>query len=93
MQKNRKKADTYRFNGLWAMQPVGIAELQSLIRTFSRKLADLEDADDKKRTARWLQRFQRELTKKERSPEQRQTAETKAQRRSYHSTQTMRRTG
>jgi flagellar biosynthesis GTPase FlhF len=70
-QKNRKKAETYRFNGLWEMRPVGIAELESLIQRFQRKRIDPNDPDDKKWTARWLQRFQRELAKKERSLERR----------------------
>ncbi len=67
MRKNRKKADTYRFNGLWGMRSVDIAELKSLIRTFQGKLADPSDPDDRKWISRWLQRFLRELEKKERS--------------------------
>lgn len=67
MRKNRKKTETYRFNGLWGMKSVDIAELKSLIRKFQGKLADPSDPDEKKWTGRLLQRFQRELEKKEQS--------------------------
>ena len=39
-EKNRKKADTYRFNGLWGINSVGIDELESLIQKFVQKLTD-----------------------------------------------------
>lgn len=67
MKKNRKKADTYRFNGLWGTKPVRLAELEELIREFEAKLADSNDPDDKKWTGRWLSRFRRELAKKQRA--------------------------
>jgi hypothetical protein len=82
VRTSRKKADTYRFNGLWGMIPVGIVKLESLIRKFSEKLADPEDADDKKWSARWLERFQRELTKKQENLQCKQAAEEKERRRS-----------
>jgi len=69
MKKNRKKADTYRFNGyphLYAgsIHPVKMAELALRIKEFEAKLADLNDPDDKKWTACWLGRFRKELEKK-----------------------------
>jgi len=69
MKTNRKKADTYRFTGLWGMGPMGIAELKIKIKTFRAKLEDPADPDDKKWTARWLRRFEQELAKKHRSLE------------------------
>jgi hypothetical protein len=69
MKKNRKKADSYRFNGYPHLQPgsvdsVQMADLESMIKQFGAKLANPEDPDDKKWTARWLERFQKELDKK-----------------------------
>ena len=68
-EKNRKKADTYRFNGYphlqaGSIQSVQMADLESFIKQFEAKLADPDDADDKKWTARWLERFRKELDKK-----------------------------
>ncbi len=69
MKKNRKKADTYRFNGYPHLQAgsihsVQMADLESFVKQFEVKLADPDDPDDKKWTARWLERFQKELDKK-----------------------------
>jgi hypothetical protein len=69
MKKNRKKADTYRFNGYPHLQAgsiasVQMADLESFIKQFEAKFADPDDPDDKKWTARWLERFRRELDKK-----------------------------
>jgi hypothetical protein len=69
MKKNRKKADTYRFNGHPFLHPdsihsVTMADLESRIKEFEAKLADPNDPDDKKWTARWLSRFQEEYDKK-----------------------------
>ena len=67
--KNRKKADTYRFNGhpafhAGSIHSVGMAELQARVKQFEAKLADPDDPDDEKWTARWLDRFRKELDKK-----------------------------
>ena len=72
MKKNRKKADTYRFNGLWGIRSVGIAALELLTQRFQQKLHDPNDPDDEKWKARWLQRFERELNKKKRNLEEKQ---------------------
>jgi hypothetical protein len=93
MKKNRKKADTYRFNGHPYLDPDSIhsvtsAELESRIKEFEAKLADPNDSDDKKWTARWLSRFKKELAKKRKrsalkaaeSPQRRRT-----RRRIHHS--------
>jgi hypothetical protein len=69
MKKNRKKADTYRFNGhpyfhADSIHSVEIADLEAQIKQFEAKLADPDDADDKKWTASWLHRFRKELDKK-----------------------------
>jgi hypothetical protein len=68
-RKNRKKADTYRFNGYphldpQSIHPVTICELQAQVAALSRKLADPSDADDKKWVTRWLNRYEAELAKK-----------------------------
>jgi hypothetical protein len=70
MKKNRKTTDTYRFNGhpffhAGSIHSVTIADLESLIKDFAVKLADLNDPDDKKWTARWLSRYKQELAKKQ----------------------------
>jgi hypothetical protein len=69
MEKNRKKADTYRFNGhpyfhVDSIHSVEMAELEERIKQFEAKPADPDDPDDKKWTARWLERFRKELDKK-----------------------------
>jgi hypothetical protein len=69
MKKNRKKAETYRFNGHPSFHPrsiqsVTIAELEARIEEWKAKLADYYDPDDRKWTRRWLQRYERELDKK-----------------------------
>ena len=69
MKKNRKKADTYRFNGYphlysGSIRSVEMAELETLVKQFEAKLADSDDPDDKKWTTRWLERFRKELDKK-----------------------------
>jgi hypothetical protein len=69
MKKNRKKADTYRFNGhpffhAQSIHSVIIADLASRIKELEAKLADPNDPDDKKWTARWLGRYKQELAKK-----------------------------
>ena len=69
MKRNRKKADTYRFNGNpflhgGSIHSVEIAELEARITQLEAKLADPKDPDDKKWTARWLERFRKELDKK-----------------------------
>jgi hypothetical protein len=67
--ENRKKTQTYRFNGYphsnpKSIFPIGIADLQGGIRDLTAKLADPNDPDDKKWVARWLQRYTKELEKK-----------------------------
>ncbi len=69
MKKNRKNADTYRFNGnpsihAHSIHPVSIADLESRIEEFEAKLSDPNDPDDPKWTARWLKRFQSALAAK-----------------------------
>jgi hypothetical protein len=69
MKKNRKTADTYRFNGhpfldAGSIHSVKIADLESHIKHFEAKLADPNDPDDKKWTASWLSRYKQELAKK-----------------------------
>ena len=88
MSKNRKNADTYRFNGVWGMKSVGIAELETLIQRFQRKLADPNDPDDEKWTARWLGRFRRELEKKEGAREEKQGEDVKCRREASRSPRT-----
>ena len=67
--KNRKKADTYRFNGnpylhTGSIQSVEMVDLEGMVKQFEAKLADPDDPDDKKWRARWLERFRKELDKK-----------------------------
>jgi hypothetical protein len=69
VKKNRKKAETYRFNGYPHSNPksihsVGISQLESWIKDYEAKLADPNDLDDRKWTARWLQRCETERDKK-----------------------------
>ena len=71
MKKNRKKADTYRFNGhpafhAHSIHAVAIADLESRIEEFEAKLSDPNDPDDKRWKTRWLKRFKSALTKKRR---------------------------
>ena len=68
MTNNRKQAETYRFNGVYGINSVEIAELKELIQKFGNKHANLDDRDDKKWTTGWLNRFQQELAKKEKAP-------------------------
>ena len=69
MKKNRKRADTYRFNGhpyfdAGSIFSIEVGDLEALVKQYEAKLADSADPDDKKWTARWLDRFQKELDKK-----------------------------
>jgi hypothetical protein len=69
MKKNRKKVETYRFNGhpflhAGSINPVKIADLESRINELEAKLADPDDADDKRWTASWLKKYKQELAKK-----------------------------
>ena len=69
MKKNRKKADTYRFNGnpylhKGSIHSVTMVDLELRIKEFEAKLADPNDPDDRKWTARWLSRFRKELDEK-----------------------------
>ena len=69
MSKNRKKAETYRFNGYphlhsSSIHSVEIAELEGRIKRFEAKLADPLDPDDNKWTASWLSKYRKELDKK-----------------------------
>jgi hypothetical protein len=69
MKKNRKKADTYRFNGSpylhsGSIHSVTMADLELRIKELEAKLSDPNDPDDRKWTTRWLSRFRQELDKK-----------------------------
>ncbi len=69
MKKNRKKTDTFRFNGhpsfrAGSIRSVEMADLEVMVKQFEAKLADPNDPDDKKWTACWLDRFRKELEKK-----------------------------
>ena len=77
MKKNRKKVETYRFNGYphlnpRSILPVKIEELKQGINELEAKLADPSDCDDKKWTAIWLKRYREELEKKQRGRELKQ---------------------
>jgi hypothetical protein len=92
MKKNRKKTDTYRFNGnpglhAGSIRSVTMADLEILMKQFEAKLADPHDSDDKKWTARWLERFRKEhekkregLGRKQREKQVRRRAQWKAER-------------
>jgi hypothetical protein len=67
---NRKKAERYRFHGLWGIEPIRIDRLAGWVADFREKLADPGDGDDKRWVGRWLARFEQELVKKERGFEQ-----------------------
>ena len=77
MTKNRKKSDTYRFNGVSGIKSVKASELKIWIDQFEAKQTATDDPDDNKWTCRWLKRLQQELAKKERTLEQRQADLTK----------------
>ena len=69
LTKNRKQAESYRFNGhpffdAGSIHAVTIPELESRIIELEAKLADPDDHDDKRWTKRWLSRSERELAKK-----------------------------
>ena len=69
MKKNRKKAETYRFNGhpfihAGSIHSVEISKLESCIKELEAKLADPNDNDATGWTARWLKRYKQELAKK-----------------------------
>ncbi|OAI51279.1 hypothetical protein AYO44_05100 [Planctomycetaceae bacterium SCGC AG-212-F19] len=88
MKKNRKKADTYRFNGYphlhtGSIQSVTMAELESRIKQLEAKLTDPNDPDDNKWTERWLARYRKEFEKKRagRSLKQREKRESRRTRR------------
>jgi hypothetical protein len=51
---------------------VTIVELGSFIKDFEAKLVDPKDPDDKKWTERWLDRFKKELAKKQKGLELKQ---------------------
>jgi hypothetical protein len=83
-RKNRKKVETYRFNGNSYLDPksiqtVTIRELEMQVAELSKKLADPSDADDKKWVARWLSRFETELAKKRKGFGQKRRERSKTQ--------------
>lgn len=70
MRTNRKDTETYRFNGhpyfdARSIFSIEIPDLEALVKKFEAKLAAPGDSDDKKWTSRWLERFRRELEKKQ----------------------------
>ena len=69
MKQNRKKTETYRFNGAPHANPksihaVTIADLEMRIVGLEAKLANPNDVDDKRWTERWLKLHKKELSKK-----------------------------
>jgi len=69
-EEEPQEGHTYRFNGnpylhAGSIHSVEMAELESRVTQFEAKLADPDDPDDKKWTARWLERFRKELNKKQ----------------------------
>ncbi len=77
MAKNRKKSETYRFNGnpslhSGSIESVDVKQLASMIEQFEAKLTDPDDPDDKKWTQRWLDRLRRENERKIDSRERKQ---------------------
>ena len=86
--KNRKRAETYRFNGSphlveKSIRSVSIDDLVIEIGKFRRKLDDPKDKDDKRWTRRWLTRYEKELAKKRRglADHQRQALSSRPRRR------------
>ena len=80
---NRKKTEAYRFNGYphlnaKSIRSFEISELESIIAEFNAKLSDPDDTDDKKWTQRWLNRFEKELNKKQKGLALKQLEQTKA---------------
>src|SRR5262249_8460706 len=70
MKRNRKKTETCRFNGYphkdsRSIHSVAIVDLESRSGWLEAKLADPNDADDKRWTQRWLDRHRAELAKKQ----------------------------
>ncbi len=82
---NRKKTETYRFNGYphlnaKSIRSFDISKLESIIGEFETKLANPNDSDDKKWTQRWLSRFEKELKKKQKGLALKQLEQAKASR-------------
>jgi hypothetical protein len=82
---NRKKTETYRFNGYphlnaKSIRAFDIAKLESIIAEFAIKLSDPNDCDDKKWTQRWQTRFEKELKKKQEGLALKQLEQAKASR-------------
>ena len=80
--KNRKKTETYRFNGhptfhSKSIHSVTIDELKLRIKECKEKLLDANDPDDKKWTKRWLTRYEKELLKKRKGLELKQQEKSK----------------
>ena len=66
MKQNRKKTETYRFNGAPHSNPgsihsVNIIDLEMRIVDLEAKLADPNDADDKRWPQRWLKLHKKEV--------------------------------
>ena len=80
MKKNRKQVERYRFNGVYGIDSVQCADLQVLIDEHAGKANDPNDFDEKKWVNRWLNRFQRELAKKERTIERKRIEAEKRER-------------
>jgi hypothetical protein len=69
MKHKRKKTARFRLNGhpsfhAGSIHSVSMAELEARIKEFEAKLANPCDPDDRKWTARWLERLRKELEKK-----------------------------